>query len=43
MSTPEERLQELGIELPDLVPPVASYVPTARTGSLVTRRARSRW
>ncbi|NVI90325.1 RidA family protein [Actinomadura sp. BRA 177] len=35
MSTPEERLQELGIELPDLVPPVASYVPTARTGSLV--------
>jgi enamine deaminase RidA (YjgF/YER057c/UK114 family) len=35
MSTPEERLQELGIELPDVVPPVASYVPTARTGSLV--------
>jgi enamine deaminase RidA (YjgF/YER057c/UK114 family) len=35
MSTPEERLQELGIELPDVVPPVATYVPTARTGSLV--------
>ncbi|MFC4054439.1 RidA family protein [Actinomadura syzygii] len=35
MSTPEERLRELGIELPDVVPPVASYVPTARTGSLV--------
>lgn len=35
MSTPEERLQELGIELPDVVPPVASYVPTVRTGSLV--------
>lgn len=35
MSTPEERLRELGIELPDVVPPVASYVPTSRTGSLV--------
>ncbi|MFB4305079.1 RidA family protein [Actinomadura sp. GTD37] len=35
MSTPEERMREMGIELPDLVPPVASYVPTARTGSLV--------
>ncbi|HWB35262.1 MAG TPA: RidA family protein [Rugosimonospora sp.] len=35
MSTPEERLRELGIELPDVVQPVASYVPTARTGSLV--------
>ncbi|TDC83252.1 RidA family protein [Actinomadura sp. 7K507] len=35
MSTPEERIRELGIELPELVPPVASYVPTARTGSLV--------
>ncbi|WP_067795529.1 RidA family protein [Actinomadura formosensis] len=35
MSTPEERMRELGIEIPDVVPPVASYVPTARTGSLV--------
>ena len=35
MSTPEERMRELGIELPEVVPPVASYVPTARTGSLV--------
>lgn len=35
MSTPEERITELGLELPDVVPPVASYVPTARTGSLV--------
>lgn len=35
MSTPEERIRELGIELPEVVPPVASYVPTARTGSLV--------
>ena len=35
MSTPEERMRELGIELPGVNPPVASYVPTARTGSLV--------
>ncbi|HEY8478317.1 MAG TPA: RidA family protein [Spirillospora sp.] len=35
MSTPEERMRELGIELPDVVKPVASYVPTVRTGSLV--------
>lgn len=29
------RLAELGIELPDVVPPVASYVPAIRTGNLV--------
>ncbi|MBO2455542.1 RidA family protein [Actinomadura barringtoniae] len=35
MATPEERISELGLELPDVVAPLASYVPTARTGSLV--------
>ncbi|MEU5877281.1 RidA family protein [Spirillospora sp. NPDC047279] len=35
MATPEERLQELGLELPEVVAPLASYQPTARTGSLV--------
>lgn len=30
-----DRLRELGIELPPVVPPVAAYVPAARTGSLV--------
>lgn len=30
-----ERLAELGIELPPVVPPVGAYVPAARTGSLV--------
>ncbi|WP_433330627.1 RidA family protein [Spirillospora sp. CA-294931] len=35
MSTPEERIAALGLELPEVVPPLASYVPTARTGSLV--------
>ncbi|MFB4300427.1 RidA family protein [Actinomadura sp. NTSP31] len=35
MGTPEERITELGLELPEVVAPLASYVPTARTGSLV--------
>lgn len=35
MSTPEERLSELGVTLPDVVPPVAAYQPTARSGNLV--------
>lgn len=35
MSTPEERLADLGLEIPEVVPPVAAYVPTVRTGSYV--------
>ena len=35
MATPEERLAELGLTLPDVVPPVAAYVPAVRTGNLV--------
>ncbi|GAA2619467.1 RidA family protein [Actinomadura fulvescens] len=35
MSTPEERVRELGLELPEVVAPLASYMPTASTGSLV--------
>jgi enamine deaminase RidA (YjgF/YER057c/UK114 family) len=34
-STPSQRLSELGITLPSVVPPVAAYVPAVRTGSLV--------
>jgi len=30
-----ERLAELGIELPEVVPPMAAYVPAVRTGNLV--------
>jgi enamine deaminase RidA (YjgF/YER057c/UK114 family) len=30
-----EKLAELGLELPAVVPPVAAYVPAVRTGSLV--------
>jgi len=33
--TAEERLQELGLTLPEVVPPVAAYVPAVRSGSYV--------
>jgi enamine deaminase RidA (YjgF/YER057c/UK114 family) len=33
--TVSQRLAELGIELPDVVPPMAAYVPAVRTGNLV--------
>lgn len=33
--TPEEKLKELGIMLPDLPKPLGSYVPCVRTGNLV--------
>lgn len=33
--TPEERLVELGYPCPEVVAPVAAYVPAARAGSLV--------
>ena len=35
MSTPEQRLTELGIELPEIRPPAGAYVPAVRTGNLV--------
>lgn len=35
MSTPEERLAELGLTLPDVVKPVASYLPAVQGGSFV--------
>ncbi len=33
MTTPQERLQELGLSIPEVVPPVAAYVPAVRTGN----------
>jgi enamine deaminase RidA (YjgF/YER057c/UK114 family) len=33
--TPEERIAELGLTIPAVVPPAGVYVPTARTGNLV--------
>jgi enamine deaminase RidA (YjgF/YER057c/UK114 family) len=35
MPTPEQRLAELGLEIPDVVAPLASYVPAVRSGSYV--------
>jgi enamine deaminase RidA (YjgF/YER057c/UK114 family) len=35
MSTPEERLAELGLTVPKVVPPVAAYVPAVRSGNQV--------
>jgi enamine deaminase RidA (YjgF/YER057c/UK114 family) len=35
MSTPEEKLAELGLAVPDVAKPVAAYVPAVRTGSYV--------
>jgi enamine deaminase RidA (YjgF/YER057c/UK114 family) len=35
MATWQERLAELGIELPEVAAPVAAYVPAVRTGSHV--------
>ncbi|MEV7801517.1 RidA family protein [Microbispora sp. NPDC088329] len=35
MATPEERLAELGVTLPEVVPPLAAYVPAVRTGDHV--------
>lgn len=33
--TPEERLDKLGLTLPEVVPPLAAYVPAVRTGDYV--------
>ena len=35
MSRVSDRLAELGLALPEVVPPVAAYVPAVRNGSLV--------
>ncbi|MBQ1083415.1 MULTISPECIES: RidA family protein [unclassified Nocardiopsis] len=35
MATPEERIAELGLTLPEVVPPVAAYQPTVRSGDHV--------
>lgn len=33
--TPEERLAELGLAVPEVAPPVAAYIPAVRSGSHV--------
>src|ERR1700710_1262938 len=34
-SLPSERLEELGLQLPAVVPPLAAYLPAVRNGDLV--------
>lgn len=34
-ASPEERLAELGLSVPEVVPPVAAYVPAVRSGAHV--------
>src|ERR1700693_4140490 len=41
--TPEERLAELGIELPEAPPAGGAYVPWARTGNLVVTSFQLPW
>jgi enamine deaminase RidA (YjgF/YER057c/UK114 family) len=35
MSTPEEKLAELGLSVPEVARPVAAYVPAVRTGNYI--------
>lgn len=35
MSTPEERLAELGLTVPDVAKPIASYLPALRSGNQI--------
>ncbi len=35
MPTPEEKLAELGLTVPEVVPPLAAYIPAVRSGDLV--------
>ena len=38
MSTPEQRLAELGLAMPEVAKPVAVYVPAVVAGSRSSRR-----
>jgi enamine deaminase RidA (YjgF/YER057c/UK114 family) len=35
ITTPEERLAQLGLSVPEVVPPLAAYVPAVRAGNFV--------
>ncbi len=35
MATPEEKLAELGLTVPEVVPPLAAYVPAVQSGNYV--------
>ena len=33
MSTPEERIADLGLRIPEVATPVAAYIPAVRSGN----------
>ena len=35
MTTPSQRLADLGLELPAVAKPVAAYIPATRTGDVI--------
>lgn len=43
MSTPEQRLEALGLELPVAAAPLAAYVPAVRSGTLVFSAGQLPW
>jgi enamine deaminase RidA (YjgF/YER057c/UK114 family) len=43
MSSPEDRLRELGFELPEVAAPLAAYIPAVRTGNLVFTAGQLPW
>ena len=43
MSTPEARLRELGLELPEVAAPLAAYVPAVISGNLVFTAGQLPW
>ena len=43
MSTPEDRLRELGLALPEVAAPLAAYVPAVRSGNLVFTAGQLPW
>ncbi len=43
MSTPEARLRELGLELPEVAAPLAAYVPAVKSGSLIFTSGQLPW
>jgi enamine deaminase RidA (YjgF/YER057c/UK114 family) len=43
MGTPEDRLRELGLALPEVAAPLAAYVPAVRSGNLVFTAGQLPW
>jgi enamine deaminase RidA (YjgF/YER057c/UK114 family) len=43
MSTPEARLRELGLQLPDVAAPLAAYVPAVKSGNLIFTAGQLPW